>query len=445
MLRIPRYLEYIFVCFGLWFFLGNPINLITTGGRGQLIDVHTVESNFLLPGISMALYALSFLGLLLRWKYILNRLKSSPKTLLIIFLLLIISISSNWSAYPNLTSRRSILLMGATAFSTFFALNFSFKEQIRILAIALGINAVVCFLFGAVAPKYGIMSEPPHTGAWRGVYTHKNKLGAQMALTTVFLLMTQYTGFFRGIAKLILRGITLISSFLIIASTSTTGLLATATMTLTFITCSTLKLSYRYMVIAVSSIILAAGAASFYIQTNAETLLGAFGKGTDLSGRDEIWPALSYMISQRPLLGYGYKGFWGPFGGPADLVRQMVGWPVPNAHNGFIEVLLAVGWIGGALFFANFFITFIKSLQFIRITKKTYAIYPVVMLVFLTLSNMTESNLFVSDSWILYIWISLSYIQILSAWSEEEEENGLSNQVISEALPEHVPKTCDVT
>ena len=281
------------------------------------------------------------------------------------------------------------------------------------------------------------MHLAPHTGAWRGVHTHKNKLGAQMALTTVFLLITQYTDVFRGKAKLAITGSMVLSAFLVVAAQSTTGLLATATMTLTFFVCNALKLNYRSMVVAVSSITLTAGIAISYIQTNADTLLGAFGKGTDLSGRNDIWPALFHMISQKPFLGYGYKGFWGPYGAPADIVRQIAGWPVPNAHNGFIEVLLALGWIGGLLFFSNFLITFVKSIQLIRLTKKSYAIYPVVMLVFLTLSNLTESNLFVGDAWILYVWVSLSSVQIISTWSEESSNR--MNDSVSE-IPKSLSK-----
>lgn len=430
MLKIPRYLEYAFVCFGLWFFLGNPINLIDSGGGGQLVDLSTVKSNFLLPGISTAIHAASCLGILLRWKMILTRLKSSPKSLLLVVFLLLIVLSSNWSVFPNVSSRRGILLIGATAFSAYFSLSFSFKQQLRLLVTALCINTLVCFLFGVLIPKYGVMHLAPHTGAWRGVHTHKNKLGAQMALTTVFLLITQYTDVFRGKAKLAITGSMVLSAFLVVAAQSTTGLLATATMTLTFFVCNALKLNYRSMVVAVSSITLTAGIAISYIQANADTLLGAFGKGTDLSGRNDIWPALFHMISQKPFLGYGYKGFWGPYGAPADIVRQIAGWPVPNAHNGFIEVLLALGWIGGLLFFSNFLITFVKSIQLIRLTKKSYAIYPVVMLVFLTLSNLTESNLFVGDAWILYVWVSLSSVQIISTWSEESSNR--MNDSVSE-------------
>ena len=177
------------------------------------------------------------------------------------------------------------------------------------------------------------------------------------------------------------------------------------------------------MVIAVSSIIFITSSFSLYMQANADVIFGLFGKGSDLTGRDDIWPALWHMVSQKPLLGYGYKGFWGPFGGPADFVRQIAGWPVPNAHNGYIEIFLAVGWIGAILFFSNFLITTVKSLQMERLTKENYSIFPVIFLVFMVLSNLTESNLFQFDTWILYVWASLSPLQVAATYFESQSES----------------------
>lgn len=420
-LRIPRQVEYIFICFALWFLLGNPINLLTNGAAGgQLIDVHTERSNFLLPAISMLINLIATMGIMFRWKHILARLRSNPQFLLIVIFLFIAYISTAWSFYPNITSRRSILLMGSTAFAIYFSFGFSPKQQLRFLLIALCINVLICFLFGILIPKYGLMHLPPHTGAWRGVYSHKNKFGARMALTTVFLLTSQYSKLFHNKTKLIVSAVMILSAFLVVASKSTTALFAVVILSLLFFACNALKLNYKSMVVAISSIIFIIIVAFIYLQTSADTLLAAFGKGTDLSGRNEIWPALWHMINKKPFLGYGYQGFWGSYGGPADLVRQITGWPVPNAHNGFLEVFLSLGWIGALLFFTNFVVTVFRSFQVIRLTKQTDAIFPVIFLGFFIISNMSESNLFRPDSWPLYIWTSLLSIQILSAYVERK-------------------------
>ena len=145
MIKIPRYLEIAFFCFALWFFIGNPINLINKGvDMGQVsVDNRYRSSNSLFPAISMLLYLLSSGVLVYRWKLILSRLRSNPQFLLLLTFVCLICISYWWSYYPNITSRRSILFAGSTILSVVFSLGFSFKEQIRILAIALCINVVI--------------------------------------------------------------------------------------------------------------------------------------------------------------------------------------------------------------------------------------------------------------------------------------------------------------
>ncbi|MEO0807517.1 MAG: O-antigen ligase, partial [Cyanobacteria bacterium J06643_4] len=403
MLRIPRYLEYIYACFALWFFMGNPINVLTLGSGGGQIAVGA-ESNFLLPGISMALYAIAAGILLLHWQSVLGRFASNPQFLLIVLFIALVLASTQWSSYPNFTLRRSILITGATAFALFFSVRFDFIQQLKILAIALSATVLICLAFGLFLPTYGVMSLPPHVGAWRGTHMHKNHLGPQMAFVAIFLVAISSAKIFKGRAQLWLSGIILCAVFLTIASKSTTAVLALLTMGLIFMVCNVLKLNYRYMVTIFSAIMLTAGAATVYLHSNIGTFLGYFGKGTDLSGRTDIWPPIMTMISQKPLLGYGYEGFWRGEGSPAMFVWQVAGWPSPHAHNGFLEILLAIGWVGGLLFLVSFLLTLSTSFKLIRLTKMTCAICPVLVLVFIMLNNITESNLFNSDVWILYLW-----------------------------------------
>jgi len=80
----------------------------------------------------------------------------------------------------------------------------------------------------------------------------------------------------------------------------------------------------------------------------------AMGRNGDLTGRTEIWSVLIPM-TPSPLLGAGFESFW-----LGERVRQaraaFVGNPLNEAHNGYIEVYLNVGWIGLS-FLALFLIT----------------------------------------------------------------------------------------
>jgi O-antigen ligase len=74
-------------------------------------------------------------------------------------------------------------------------------------------------------------------------------------------------------------------------------------------------------------------------------ITGALGRQPDLTGRDRIWTIVKWVVP-NPIGGAGFETFWV---GPRVLtVFKMVGGPHPTteAHNGYIEVYLNLGWIG---------------------------------------------------------------------------------------------------
>jgi len=80
----------------------------------------------------------------------------------------------------------------------------------------------------------------------------------------------------------------------------------------------------------------------FFGMGMSDTFAGAVGR-TSLSGRPEIW---QLVLSQHsnPLLGTGYESFWM---GPRLQRIWSAGWGGLNeAHNGYLEVYLNLGYIG---------------------------------------------------------------------------------------------------
>jgi len=70
----------------------------------------------------------------------------------------------------------------------------------------------------------------------------------------------------------------------------------------------------------------------------------AVGRNSDLTGRTEIWNVLIPM-SPNPVVGAGFESFW--LGDRLFEVRQAFrGNPLNEAHNGYIEIYLNLGWIG---------------------------------------------------------------------------------------------------
>jgi O-antigen ligase len=80
-----------------------------------------------------------------------------------------------------------------------------------------------------------------------------------------------------------------------------------------------------------------------------ELLFKALGKDPSLTGRTDIWAGLLRQSAKRPLTGYGYGVFWTLDSVPANWIRKETGWLVPSAHNGWLDILAQLGWIGVGL------------------------------------------------------------------------------------------------
>jgi exopolysaccharide production protein ExoQ len=68
------------------------------------------------------------------------------------------------------------------------------------------------------------------------------------------------------------------------------------------------------------------------------------------TGRTIIWDFAEYEIARRPLLGWGYQSFW-LVGPDAPSIVEAPGWVkmMPNAHNGYYDTMLEMGYVGYAL------------------------------------------------------------------------------------------------
>ena len=91
-------------------------------------------------------------------------------------------------------------------------------------------------------------------------------------------------------------------------------------------------------------ILLSAGLAKFL--GGEESVVHALGKKADLTGRTAIWAALLPAVP-NPVLGAGFESFWLP-GPRLERVYNTLSTyeHVNEAHNGYIEVYLNLGWVG---------------------------------------------------------------------------------------------------
>jgi exopolysaccharide production protein ExoQ len=75
-------------------------------------------------------------------------------------------------------------------------------------------------------------------------------------------------------------------------------------------------------------------------------VLQTMGRDPTLTDRTEIWRVILSMV-QNPLLGTGFESFW--LGPRLAKMWSIYWWHPQEAHNGYLEIFLQLGWIGVAL------------------------------------------------------------------------------------------------
>jgi O-antigen ligase len=134
-----------------------------------------------------------------------------------------------------------------------------------------------------------------------------------------------------------------------------------------------------------------------------DVILEPFGKDATLTGRTGLWEALSRRIELRPWEGYGYGAFWTDPQGPAFYVRRDVGWRAPTAHNGWLEVLVQLGWMGLALFAAHFALSAAAAGR--RLISGGEGMWAVLSTALFLLFSLSESTIMQQNNinWVLYV------------------------------------------
>lgn len=217
----------------------------------------------------------------------------------------------------------------------------------------------------------------------------------------VFLLMTWSLKRRRWIAWL---GFGL-SILLLVLSGSKTALSLLMTLIALLPFYSAMRLNYRLAVPAVLAQILVGSGLFFLLLTAAEAVVGAFGKDLTFTGRTDLWAYVLDMIELRPWLGYGFAGFWQGFDGPSAYIWKVEPWFPEHAHNGFLNLMLNLGFVGLIVFALGFFAALGRGAKLVSLTRTPEYLLPMAYLTFMVLYNLSESVILLQNTifWILYV------------------------------------------
>jgi exopolysaccharide production protein ExoQ len=429
MLTFTRLVEKAFVVFSLFVSTAAliPVLLETPDG--------SIPQDPYSPLLFMGIYMVTLLLLVTQRK---SFLLVAQKDFLIWVVVGIALASAIWTVAPDITLRRSLLLLGTTLFGIYLAMRYSLREQLQLLSWALGLVILLSILFAIGLPSYGLMGIQEggvHAGAWRGVMSHKNLLGRLMVLSSlVFLFVATSDSISNSRYRWFPWIGYVLSIVLIVRSTSKTALISFVALMIILPLYRTLRRNYNQLVPIAIALILLVGSVAILFVDNLPFITSVLGRDLTLTGRTELWSVMLELIQERPLLGYGFNGFWRDW--DSDVTAYLwrtLQWECPYGHNGFMDLLAELGIAGLAVFLLSLTTAYIQGVRWLRITKNVEGLWTLIYLSFLVIYNISESTLLATNSifWILYV----STIFSMAIESEQAQFYSYATVIVQEKEP----------
>ena len=311
--------------------------------------------------------------------------------------------SALWSSMPGRSLARSVELLFTTWFAAYVGRRYDLAEQLVLLAYALLIVELISIVAAIFFPDVGVM-HGEFEGAWCGVFGHKNALGRVAFLGCLVFAVTAALEGRHWFGTL---GVCT-SAALLLLSTSRSALIGALAVAAMVPLLRSLKHRGVVLTLYVTAAVAIPVAIGIWIYTHLDHVMDLLGRNLTLSGRTTLWLTVASFVGQRPLLGYGYNAFWQGMNGDSGFISLLLRWEVPHSHNGLLELALDAGLIGVGLFLTSFLLTLRAAVRTQKAGVEAGALWPLIGLIFIAITNLTESSLLRSNNtyWLVYLLIA---------------------------------------
>lgn len=307
-------------------------------------------------------------------------------------LLLMTVLSGFWSGTPGVTFKSGLILLGTCILAAYVAFQYSFQEIGRTLRLSGTLIAISGACVSILVPSIG--TTPEKDGGWNGVLGHPNTFAVWLGFTSVLWLL-------HAIAnpkhRWLSISLSLVSLFIMLRANSGSSILVFLTMFGVVVVFQLFRhLRFKEAIVAFVAIVISAIFLVILISVGKDLILTSLGKDATLTGRTDFWPEVIRSILKRPILGYGYEGFWQAWRGTANPAAHIInpnGFVPPHSHNGYLEIALALGISGIMLLFLSLLTNLARFLIHIPSSKKSEAEISALMLVFILMPNFSEVGL----------------------------------------------------
>lgn len=237
-------------------------------------------------------------------------------------------------------------------------------------------------------------AKDPEFNTWRGLTLSKNNLGQVGLILSVLTLII--VNFEKEIIK---KNIAVL--FFILSITISLATFSSTTYISLFIFLSgslvfylskkfwrNLGVGYAFTIILSAFLVTLGGLIFYFDPTITDFIQGIFGKSETFYDRGKLWSVMIWNISQHPIIGCGFQGFWVIESPKIQLLYQSFIWLPIQAHNGYLDMINETGLVGFA-----FFLGIIMKYFITVITRKRLQLWAWFLILPL-ISSVTESLLF---------------------------------------------------
>ncbi|MDE1162925.1 MAG: O-antigen ligase family protein [Acidobacteriaceae bacterium] len=301
--------------------------------------------------------------------------------------------SVGWSDSPGLSTKRLVVFLFNILFAYMMARVFSLIEMALLGMCATGAVALIAFYSDAILQRIFAPRDPDYR--FQGVTTANYQA---MSLCVLLFCIVTLLAYKPEWAKRLwfAFGTAFVLLFMTRARMST--ILAMLLFGIMLLRYARLrwKTETRAMVLIAALMLGVAGASVLVMKNGTDALQTVFMMGrndtqntSNLSNRGPLWQELAGSVAQRPLLGFGYDGFWSA----ARIARISAdqGWSVPHAHNSYLDQTLSLGLIGVALYVGVMWSACWIAWKRYRHDHTETSLFAAVLLTWIVLQSLSES------------------------------------------------------
>jgi len=273
----------------------------------------------------------------------------------LLFFFLYCAVSVIWSAYAGVAFKRWIKALGDIVMVLIVLTERDYVAALKKVLAAVGFVLIpVSILLIKYYPDLG-----HHYQDWRwtlvydGVTKNKNALG-MICLIYGLGYLWQFVSAWQNRSDLYRRrhlmahgALIAMVIWLLSIANSMTSLSCFVLAGIVLIMTSTIRMARRPLVLHAMILVIVTASASNLLMQSGGSLLQSMGRDPSLTGRTELWQ-LVLKLSGNPLVGTGFESFW--LGWRKDAIWDAFWWHPNEAHNGYLEIYLNLGYVGVALF-----------------------------------------------------------------------------------------------